>query len=63
MNKLHSVEEKEKQVTHKISHPAVGEIYCLNEPEARATLYEICVDKRYFQKGASILPGCVWARE
>jgi len=57
MNKLHSFEEKEKQAIRKIAHPAIGEIYCLNEPEARATVYEICVDKLYFQEGVSILPG------
>lgn len=41
----------------KIAHPAIGEIYCLNEPEARGTLHEIWDDKLYFQEGVSIVPG------
>ena len=57
MNRLQSVEEKEKEAIRKIAHPAIGEIYCINEGEARATLHEIFVDKLYFQEGVSILPG------
>ena len=57
MSKLDSVERKEKGPIRKIAHPAIGEIYCLNEPEARTTLHEICEDKLYFQEGVSILPG------
>jgi FkbM family methyltransferase len=57
MNRLHSLEGKEKQAIRKIAHPAIGEIYCINEGEARATLHEIFVDKLYFQEGVSILPG------
>jgi hypothetical protein len=36
MNKLHLVKGKEERGIHKISHPAIGGIYCLNEPEARS---------------------------
>src|SRR6516162_5539685 len=57
MNKLHSPEGKAKQTIRKIANPAIGEIYCLNEGEARATVHEICVDKLYFQEGVCILPG------
>jgi len=57
MNRLPSVEEKEKEPIRKIAHPAIGEIYCINEAVARATLHEIFVDKLYFQEGVSILPG------
>ena len=57
MNRLHSLEGKEKQAIRKIAHPAIGEIYCINEGETRATLHEIFVDKLYFQEGISILPG------
>jgi len=39
MNKLDSVNAPRKESTVKISHPAIGEIYCLNEPEARATVH------------------------
>src|SRR6266478_3750729 len=56
MSKLDSVERKEKEPIRKIAHPAIGEIYCLNE-EARGTLHEIWDDKLYFQEGVSILPG------
>jgi FkbM family methyltransferase len=52
-----SFEGKEKKAIQKIAHPAIGEIYCLNEAEARVTLHEICTDKLYFQEGISILPG------
>ena len=57
MNRLQSLEEKEKGAIRKIAHPAIGEIYCINEGEARATLHEIFVDKLYFQEVVSILPG------
>ena len=57
MNRLQSVEEKEEEAIRKIAHPAIGEIYCINEAVARATLHEIFVDKLYFQEGVSISPG------
>src|SRR5215831_16307791 len=57
MNRLQSLEGKEKETIHKIVHPAIGEIYCINEVEARATLHEIFVEKLYFQGGVSISPG------
>src|SRR5215472_15515658 len=57
MNRLHSLEGKEKQAIRRIAHPAIGEIYCINEGAARATLHEIFVDKLYFQGGISISPG------
>jgi len=57
MNRLPSLEGKEKETIHKIVHPAIGEIYCINEVEARATLHEIFVEKLYFQGGVSISPG------
>jgi hypothetical protein len=57
MNRLQSLEGKEKEAIHKIVHPAIGEIYCINEVEARATLQEIFVDKLYLQEGISILAG------
>jgi phthiocerol/phenolphthiocerol synthesis type-I polyketide synthase E len=57
VSKLDSVERREKERSRKIAHPAIGEIYCLNESEARGTLHEIWDDKLYFQEGVSILPG------
>jgi len=57
MNRSQSFEEKEKEAIRKIAHPAIGEIYCINEGEARATLHEIFVDKLYLQGRVSILPG------
>jgi len=51
------VERREEKAIQKIAHPAIGEIYCLNEAEARGTLHEICTDRLYFQEGVSILPG------
>jgi phthiocerol/phenolphthiocerol synthesis type-I polyketide synthase E len=57
VSKLDSLEKEEKETIRKIAHPAIGEIYCLNEPEARSTLHEIWDDKLYFQEGISILPG------
>jgi FkbM family methyltransferase len=57
MNRLQSLERKEKEAIRKITHPAIGEIYCINEGAARATLQEIFVDKLYSQGGVSILPG------
>jgi hypothetical protein len=56
MSMSDSVERKEKKDIQKLAHPAIGEIYCLNEAEARRTLHEICTDKLYFQEGISILP-------
>ena len=58
MNKLNSVNTKYKEST-KISHPAIGELYCLNEPEARATVHEIWIDELYLQAGISISAGDV----
>jgi FkbM family methyltransferase len=57
MSKLDSVERREKVPFRKITHRAIGEIYCLNEPEARGTLHEIWDDKLYSREGVSILPG------
>src|SRR6267378_6461606 len=57
MSMSDSVERKEEEAIRKIAHPAIGEIYCLNESEARGTLHEIWDDKLYFQEGVSILPG------
>ena len=57
MHRLTPLEGKEKEGIRKIAHPAIGEIYCISEREARATLHEICVDKLYFQEGVSIIPG------
>jgi FkbM family methyltransferase len=57
MNTLPSLAGKEKQAIRKLAHPAIGEIYCINEGEARATLHEIFVDRLYFQEGVSISPG------
>jgi nonribosomal peptide synthetase DhbF len=57
MSMSDSVERREEKAIQKITHPAIGEIYCLNEAEARGTLHEICTDKLYFQEGVSILPG------
>ncbi|MBV8276639.1 MAG: FkbM family methyltransferase [Verrucomicrobia bacterium] len=57
MNRLHSIERKEKQAIHKIAYPAIGEIYCINEGVTRATLHEIFVDKLYFQEGVAISSG------
>jgi 31-O-methyltransferase len=57
MSQLDSAERKQKEPFRKIAHPATGEIYYLNEPEARGTLREIWDDKLYFQEGVSILPG------
>ena len=51
------VERREEKAIQKIAHPAIGEIYCLNEAEARGTLHEICTDKLYFREGVSISPG------
>jgi FkbM family methyltransferase len=57
MSQLDSVGIKQPEPFRKIAHPAIGEIYYLNEPEARGTLQEIWDDKLYFQEGVSILPG------
>jgi hypothetical protein len=57
MSMSDSVERKEEKPIQKIAHPTIGEIYCLNEAEARGTLHEICTDKLYFQEGVYISPG------
>ena len=57
MSKSNSTKGKEQETIRKIAHPALGEIYCLNEPEIRMVLDEIFVDKLYFREGVSILPG------
>jgi len=57
MSTSDSVSRKEEKAIQKITHAPIGEIYCLNEAEARATLYEICTARLYFQEGVSILPG------
>jgi hypothetical protein len=57
MSKFNSTKGKEQETIRKIAHPALGEIYCLNEPETRMVLDEIFVDKLYFREGVSILPG------
>jgi tRNA/tmRNA/rRNA uracil-C5-methylase (TrmA/RlmC/RlmD family) len=59
MNKLDSAIVENKESTCQVSHPAIGKIYCLNAPEARATLHEICDDQLYLQAGLSISPGDV----
>jgi 31-O-methyltransferase len=59
MNKLDSAILENKESTFQVSHPAIGEIYCLNAPEARATLHEICDDQLYLQSGVSISAGDV----
>lgn len=59
MNRLDSVIVENRESTYQVSHPAIGEIYCLNVPEARATLHEICDDQLYLQSGVSISAGDV----
>ncbi|MBV8212044.1 MAG: FkbM family methyltransferase [Verrucomicrobia bacterium] len=59
MNKLDSVNTQHKQLSVKISHAAIGEIYCLNEMEARATVHEVWIDELYLQAGISISAGNV----
>jgi 31-O-methyltransferase len=59
MNKLDSANVENKESTCKVTHPAIGEIYCLNAREARATLHEICDDQLYLQAGVSISTGDV----
>jgi 31-O-methyltransferase len=59
MNKLDSANLENKESTCKVSHPAIGEICCLNASEARATLHEICDDQLYLQAGVSISAGDV----
>ncbi len=59
MNKMDSINTQYKESTLKISHPAIGEIYCLNEPEARATVHEIWIDELYLKAGISISAGDV----
>jgi len=57
MSKFNSTKGIEQETIRKIAHPALGEIYCLNEPETRMVLDEIFVDKLYFREGIFILPG------
>ena len=57
MNEFQSVEENDRESMSMIFHPELGDIYCLNAPEARATLHEICNERLYFQSGVSISPG------
>jgi 31-O-methyltransferase len=59
MNKLGSAILENRESTHQVSHPQMGEIYCLNAPEARATLHEICDEQLYLQSGVSISAGDV----
>jgi FkbM family methyltransferase len=59
MNELDAVIFENKESIHQVFHPAIGEIYCLNAPEARATLHEICDDQLYLQSGVSISSGDV----
>lgn len=59
MNKMDSINRPYKETTFKISHPAIGEIYCLNEREARATVHEIWIDELYLKAGISISAGDV----
>jgi 31-O-methyltransferase len=59
MNKLDSAIVENKESRCQVYHPAIGKIYCLNAPEARATLHEICDDQLYLQAGVSISPGDV----
>ena len=59
MNKLDSSIVENKESTCQVSHPTIGEIYCLNAPEARAILHEICDDQLYLQAGVSISAGDV----
>ena len=59
MNELDSAILENKQSTYQVSHPAIGEIYCLNAAEARAILHEICDDRLYLQSGVSISAGDV----
>jgi predicted RNA methylase len=59
MSKLDFAIVENKESTCQVSHPAIGEIYCLNAPEARATLHEICDDQLYLQAGVSIFAGDV----
>src|SRR6516165_11969641 len=53
---MQSVERKDKKAIHKVSHPAIGDIFCLNKSEVRATLHEVWDEKLYFQEGVSISP-------
>jgi hypothetical protein len=59
MNTLDSVIVENRESTYQVSHPAIGEIDCLNVPEARATLHETCDDQLYLQSGVSISAGDV----
>jgi 31-O-methyltransferase len=59
MNNVDAVNVDNKELQCKVSHPVIGEIYCLNASEARATLHEICDDQLYLQAGVSISTGDV----
>src|SRR5262245_19510293 len=59
MNKIDSINTQYKESTFKISHPAIGDLYCRNVREAQGTLHEICEDQLYFQSGISVSPGDV----
>jgi FkbM family methyltransferase len=59
MNKIDSINTQYEESTSKISHPAIGDLYCRNVREAQGTLHEICEDQLYFQSGISVSPGDV----
>jgi 31-O-methyltransferase len=59
MNKINSTNTRDKETTFKISHPAIGDLYCGNLTEAQGILHEICEDQLYFQSGISVSPGDV----
>ena len=59
MNKIDSINTQYKESTFKISHPAIGDLYCGNVMEAQGILHEICEDQLYFQSGISVSPGDV----
>jgi 31-O-methyltransferase len=59
MNKIDSTNTQYKESTSKISHPAIGDLYCGNMMEAQGILHEICEDQLYFQSGISVSPGDV----
>jgi FkbM family methyltransferase len=59
MNKIDSINTQDKESTIKISHPAIGDLYCRNVGEAQGILHEICEDQLYFQSGISVSPGDV----
>jgi 31-O-methyltransferase len=59
MNKIDSINREYQESTSKISHPAIGDLYCGNVTEAQGILHEICEDQLYFQSGISVTPGDV----